>query len=203
MSETWIIKTSDGEEYYLNTEGGCAYDGTQESIYNLLRETTGHHGIGTTILSDPIPEIAGEELRSVQRDADELFLPLRITGLDSADFHRNMAKIRRSLNPAYEAQLWVTNAEGDTRVLYFHYLKGFESAIDGSARGQNWMTIPMYIKALDPYWYDQPGAGVDNLYYQEPWTTKFLTKTVMYELKDAGSPSRQATILNAQWQLAH
>ena len=187
MSEIWVIKTSDGEEYPLRTDGVCFYDGTYESVYNLQKETEGHHGIPRTLLSDEIPEIAGAELRQIKEDIRTQYLPLRITGLNSADFHKNMAKLRKSLVNG-EAQLWITNEEGDTRILYCNYKSGFDKAIDGSKRGRNWISVPLYLQANDPYFYDQPGVDTDNVYHQEPWTTKFLTKTVMYELKDAGSP---------------
>lgn len=188
MSEFWILKTYDGEEYYLNTEGGCAYDGTPESIYNLLRETTGHHGLETTLVSDAIPYLAGEELQQTKKEVRKQYLPLRITGEDPADFHKNFAKLRKSLING-QAELWVTNEEGLTKVLYCTYESGFDKASDDSSRGRNWMSVPLYVKGFDPYFYDQPGMAIDNLYYQSPWTTDFLTKSSMYNLADfAGAP---------------
>lgn len=186
MQEIWILKTADGEEYRLNTTGDCSGSGDYDSVYNLLAETTGHHGIPVTILSDPIPEIAGLELRSVVKGTRTVYLPLRIVGTSEAALHRNVAKLRRSLlNPDADAQLWVTNGDGETRVIYVQYQKGFESVSDGTGRGRYWIKVPLYVEALDPYFYDPPGAEIDRVFLPSPWSVPFFTATKKILITDS------------------
>jgi thiol-disulfide isomerase/thioredoxin len=188
MSEVWLLKTYDGEEYPLRTDGVCFYDVTYESIYNLLKEVEGHHGITRVLLSNALLDLPGEELYRIKEEIRTQYLPLRITGATPADFHKNMEKLRKSLVNG-QVELWITNEEGDTRVLYCTYKSGFDKAIDGSKRGRNWISVPLYLQANDPYFYDQPGMATDNLYVQSPWNTDFLTKSAMYNLADfAGVP---------------
>jgi hypothetical protein len=178
MTETWILKTSDGEVYNLQvapTDDPTCYDG----IYNLMEGVTGHHGMPVTLTSDTVPNIAGAELRQVQYGIRTVYLPLFIRGNSAAEFHHNFAKLRQSLDPNQDTQLWVTNEEGETRVLYCRYSKGFDNATDDSAsKGLSWTFLPLYMDALDPFWYDPPGAEISNNYSSDPWSTDFLTFTV-------------------------
>ena len=178
MAETWVIKTYDGEVYNLNTE---AAELDYDTVYNLLAGVIGHHGMPTTILSDVVVNIAGAETRQVLRGIRQVYLPLYIRGKDPQDFHKNLEKLRRSLDPMHECQLWVTNEEGVTRVLYCRYLKGFENAVDDDKRQASWMNVPLYVEADDPYWYDPPGAEVTRVILPNPFAPQFLTPTLFLQ----------------------
>ena len=178
MTEIWKLKTADGEEYNLRTTGD-AYDTSYDGVYNLLIGVTGHHGMPVTILSDVVANVAGAETRDVERGIRTVYLPLFIRGKDPADFHHNLARIRKSLNPENQAELWVTNEEGETRVLYCRYSKGFENAVDDDKRQASWMNVPLYVEADDPYWYDPPGAELTRTVLQDPFLPQFLTPTTI------------------------
>jgi thiol-disulfide isomerase/thioredoxin len=178
MTETWVLKTYDGEVYNLNTE---AAELNYDTVYNLLQGVTGHHGMPVTILSDVVVSIAGAETRQVLRGIRTVYLPLYIRGKDPQDFHKNLEKLRRSLDPMHECQLWVTNEEGETRVLYCRYSKGFENAVDDDKRQASWMNVPLYVEADDPYFYDPPGAEVTRIILSNPFAAEFLTPTVVLQ----------------------
>ena len=179
MGETWVLKCADGEEYTLKTDSVTFGDESYDSVYNLQKGVAGHHGMPTTILTDISAKIAGAELRDVLRGIRTIYLPLRITGKDPIDFHHNLTRLRKSLNPATELQLWVTNQEGETRVLYCRYLKGFENAADDDKRQLTGMTIPLYVEADDPYFYDPPGAELTRNIVPDPFSAPFLTPTLV------------------------
>ena len=194
--ETWILKTADGESYNLQvapTDDPTCYDG----IYNLMDGVTGHHGMPVTLTSDQVPNIAGAELAQVQYGIREVYLPLYIRGNSPADFHHNLSKLRRSLNPNNDVQLWVTNEEGQTRVLYCRYSKGFDTFADDSNRQLSWGFVPLYVDALDPYWYDPPGSEIEKNFSSDPWTANFFTLTeLMAVAQDASEGDTQIVVDN-------
>ena len=128
MTEVWILKTADGEEYNFQVVPDNDNPFTYDSVYNLVDGVTGHHGSPITITSDPVPGIAGAELRDEQRGTRVVYLPLFIRGKTPAEFHYYLSKLRKSIIQMTDHQLWVTNEEGQTRVLYFRYQKGFDAA---------------------------------------------------------------------------
>jgi hypothetical protein len=181
MAEFWRFKTYDGEEYELKVITNCG-PFTEGGTYNLLRGTMGHYGIPSIIQSDLVPGVAGAEVRNVVREVSSLFLPLQIVGRTAAECHHNVERLRKSLNPDYEAQLWVSNEEGDTRVLYCRYKSGFPEMVDDEKRNKVAVKVPLYVEADNPFWYDPPGSEVDQLFTPDPWDIAFLTKTVTMEL---------------------
>jgi thiol-disulfide isomerase/thioredoxin len=196
MAEKWVLKTFDGEEFNLRVTGDAGYSG-YDGIYSLLIGTIGHMGTPVSIQSDVVPNIAGSEFRNIVRGDRTVYLPLAIIGKDPADFHKNLAKLRKSMSPENEAQLWVTNNEGETKVLYCRYLKGFEAALDDDKRGPTWIKIPLYVLAEDPYWYDVPGAEISRNFSSDPWTSPFFTFTVPIALtSDALTGDTRVTLTN-------
>jgi hypothetical protein len=180
MSEKWILKTEDGAVYNLNTEFMHEENPNFPSYYSrydLLKGVTGHHGMPVSYTSDVVPYIAGAEKRQMQRGVRTVYLPIRICGTDEADFHKNFSRIRQSLRPENEIELWVTNKEGRTRVLYCQYSKGFESVVDDWNKGPNWQKVPLYVEAFDPYWYDAPGSEISRNFSSSPWSENFFTFT--------------------------
>ena len=105
MAEKWVLKTADGQEYALKTCDSCV-DMSYDGIYNLLQGVAGQHGSPVSILSDPVPFIAGAETRRVVRGVRSQYMPILITGVNAADFHRNFERIRTSLMSEDEHQLW-------------------------------------------------------------------------------------------------
>ena len=188
MTEIWKLKTADGEEYNLqvvpNDDPSC-YDAT----YNLLQGVAGHHGTPITITSDSVPGVAGAEPRDEQRGTRTVYLPLFIRGNTPAEFHYYFAKFRKSIIQMVDHQLWVTNEEGQTRVLYCRYQKGFETVADESTNtsstpsgNQNWKFVGLYVEAFDPFWYDPPGAEISQNFSTKPWNKDFFTNTVQMGL---------------------
>jgi hypothetical protein len=177
MSETWTLKCSDGEEYTfltLNAPNDFSYN----ARFQLLKGAYGHHGMPVKYLSDPIPGIAGEELRDEQRPIREIYMPIRIQGSDAADFETNKAALRRSLRPDNTVELWITNSLGDTRVCYMKYLEGFDKAVDDDKRTTTWLNVPLRLAGFDPYFYDIPGNEITHTvdysapmrpFYRTPW----------------------------------
>ena len=178
MAEKWIIKTSDGEEYNLKTEQDLS-EIPEQSDYHILKGATGHHGFPVTYNADSIPGIAGKELRDMQREIRTIYMPIRIGGKDPEDFHRHFSKLRRSLNPEQEHQLWVTNQEGQTKIIYVRYRSGFDAVVDDWTRALNWTKVGLYFDAFDPYFYDPPGSELTRNYSPTPWATNFFTYTVV------------------------
>jgi thiol-disulfide isomerase/thioredoxin len=177
MAETWILKTFDGEEYTLQTTG-TSEDDSYDAVYNLFKGVSGHHGMPVSMVSDVVPKMAGAEPREVQRGVRTIQLPLWIRGKDPADFHRHLAKIRRSLRPEDEAQLWVMNEEGETRMIYCRYSKGFESLADDEARQLSWARVVISLECDDPYFYDPPGSELTRSILLDPFSAQFLQPNV-------------------------
>ena len=198
MAEKWLLKTYDGEEYNLRTSGDAGYGGV-DTVYNLLIGTMGHYGMPVSILSDTVPNVPGTEFRKVVRGDRTVYLPLAIIGSSPSNFHKSLEKFRKSLNPEYQCELWVTNEEGETRVLYCRYLKGFDAALDDDKRGPNWIKMPLYVIAEDPFWYDPPGSELTQNFSSSPWTEDFFTFTENVGLlKDAPLGATQIVLNNTQ-----
>jgi hypothetical protein len=198
MTEKWVLKCADGETYELqvvpNDDPSC-YDAT----YNLMDGVTGHHGSPITITSDPVPGIAGAELRDEQRGTRVVYLPLFIRGNTPAQFHHYLAKLRKSIIQMVDHQLWVTNEEGQTRVLYCRYQKGFDTTADDDKGGLSWKFVGLYVEAFDPYWYDPPGSEISRNFSQDPWNEDFFTFSVSSALKqDALIDDTRIVIDNTQ-----
>ena len=160
--ETWVLKCSDGEEYSFRTLN-APNDFTYYGRYHLLKGATGHHGMSVKYLSDPVPGMAGEELRDEQRPVREIYMPIRVQGKDAAEFSVVKQALRRSLRPDNIIELWITNESGDTRVCYMKYLEGFDKAVDDDKRAPNWMNIPLKLVGFDPYFYDIPGNEITHI----------------------------------------
>ena len=139
---------------------------------------TGHHGTAITLTSDPIPGISGAELRDEQRGTRVVYMPLFIRAKTPAEFHYYFTKLRKSIIQMTDHQLWVTNEEGATRVLYCRYQKGFDTAADDDKSGLNWKFMGLYVEAMDPFFYDPPGSEISRIYSPDPWSEDFLTFTV-------------------------
>ena len=185
MSETWILKTADGEKFWLQTEpykGGAGGEYPYKSAYNLLAGVNGHRGMPVSIKTDAVPGRAGGEINELTREVRQVYLPLHVRGTDEADMEKNFERLRTSFVPESEAELWVTNERGRTRVLYCRYQSGFEKATDDENRGTNWINVPLYVYAADPWWYDPPGSEITRNYVQEPWNDKFFTFCVQRAL---------------------
>jgi hypothetical protein len=199
MAEVWKLYTADGQVYNFNVQGNDPNAILYDDVYNLLIGTTGHHGLPYTILSDPVPNIAGAEFRQRVGAVRPVYLPLRITGQNPADFHRNFERIRNSITQVDEHQLWVTNEEGETRVLYCRYLKGFETTVDDDKRSRLTVNVPLYVEADDPYWYAPPGAEISQSFSSEPWNSDFLTFTEEIALSaDAATGDTRLTVTNTE-----
>ena len=183
MTEVWILKTADGESYNFQVTPDNDNPFTYDGIYNLMQGVTGHHGSPITITTDPVPGIAGAELRDEQRGTRVVYLPLFIRGKTPAEFHRYLSKLRKSVIQMVDHQLWVTNEEGQTRVLYCRYQKGFETVADDEKGGLNWKFVGLYVEAMDPFWYDPPGAELTRNFSQDPWDDDFFTFSVSSALK--------------------
>jgi len=172
MTEVWKLKTSDGEEYEfvtVSTPGIYNYD----TRYHVLKGAYGHHGMEVKHTSDPVPGVAGEELRETNYEIREMYMPIRIQGTSPADFTENKQNLRRSLRPTTEAQLWITNEQGETRVLYCRYNSGFAEAADDDKRGPTFIHIPLRLIAHDPYFYDIPANEIIH-------ETNFVASTAVF-----------------------
>lgn len=198
MTEAWVLKTSDGEVYNLKTTGTCFAAG-YDNIYNLLRGTSGHHGVPITITIDAVPYVAGGEVRQIVTGIRTVYTPLRIIGSDAADLQRNLNRVRKSIVQPEEHQLWVTNERGETRVLYCRYQKGFENIADDANRTRMSVSVPLYLEAPDPYFYDPPGSEITRSFSSSPWSSNFFTLTVPVGLKDdALTGATRITVDNTQ-----
>jgi phage-related protein len=172
MSEVWVIKTSDGEEYGFKTltddPMGLTYDGH----YQLLKGAHGHHGMSRKYSSDPVPGMAGEELREEQIEIREIYMPIRIHGTDAADRDENKQALRRSISRA-SFELWITNEQGETRVFYCRYGGGFDKIVDDWTNSPTFINVPLTLICFDPYCYDLPGNEVTH-------TTEFTLPTQLF-----------------------
>ena len=196
--EKWILKTSDGQEYNFR----CTWeydDPSVDGVYNLLKGTKGHHGMPTTFLTDVMPNIAGAELRQVLRGVRTMYMPTRIRGNTAADLDKNKERLRASIVPETECQLWITNNNGETRVLYMRYIKGFDESVDDEKRSPTNITIPLYFEADDPYFYDPAGSEITRTILADPFSAPFLTPTVVLEnlTADAIEGTSILTVSNA------
>jgi hypothetical protein len=141
--------------------------------------------------SDVIPNIAGEELRDEIRPIRELYMPIRIQGINPSDLSLNKQNLRRSLVPANIVELWITNEMGDTRVCYCKYGEGFDKAVDDDKRSPVSINIPLKLLAFDPYFYDIPGNEIVH-------TVDYATTVVPFFNDDSWfSPEENA----AGWRL--
>ena len=161
MTEVWKIKTHDGEEYEFITINAPGYY-SRDNRYQLLKGATGHHDMEVTYKSDPVPGVAGEELRETHWEVREIYMPTRIQGFTPSDFTENKQNLRRSLSPRYEHELWITNEQGETRMVYCHYKSGFAEGADDEKKGPNFMLIPLRLICHDPYFYDIPANEVTH-----------------------------------------
>ena len=178
MTEVWILKTADGEEYNFQVVPNDDDPFTYDTVYNLMDGVVGHHGTPITITSDAVPGISGAELRDEQRTTRVVYLPLFIRGKTPAEFHYYLSKLRKSVIQMTDHQLWVTNEEGQTRVLYCRYQKGFETAADDEKSALTWKFVGLYVEAMDPFFYDPPGSEINRNFSPDPWSEDFLTFSV-------------------------
>jgi hypothetical protein len=200
--ETWVLKCSDGEQYSFKTVN-APNDFSYDARYHLLRGAYGHHGMPVKYTSDPIPNIAGEELRDEIRPIRELYMPIRIQGINPSDLSLKKQQLRRSLAPVNNVELWITNEMGDTRVCYCRYLEGFDKAVDDEKRTPVSINIPLKLVAYDPWFYDIPGAEVKHiisyaasvrLYFDtDPW---FSSDSDMAWRLGGDSVNKQWTVFN-------